>query len=283
MLKVEKSAQIFEVNGQFIPTKASVYLLTNLYNNSNYFNVTSQTIIDASNFSSLTLNSQRIFFTDEEVGYSGAGYLIYPSVIYSSTNPNDFNVINYPIRHNGNNDIYARIKDSVIGSCTIEVYLDSVLQDTNVISTSGNWEWIYLGKANIIDDNIHILGIKLIGNGVIIDQIGVNIVGGTPGSGIALTQTTSPYITTHANIYNLDVNLLPTTSLYINDFKTSLDEIVQDGWYNFNLNFIKSSIVFGFPSSYALVLSVAGSNNKNYISWEKQKSENDMTEPSIYR
>lgn len=284
MRKSEKIAQVFEVNDQFSPTKASLYLLASLFNNNSFFDTSIETIIDASNFLSLTNNTQRIFFTDEEVGYSGAGYLIYPTSVYSSIITEDFNIIYYPIKNNGNNTIYVRIKDiSGVGNCNVNVYLDSELKLSTNIITGVDWQWAFLGTISIGNSNIHNLGVRLITNGIALDQVAINLAGGLPGTEDALAQTVSPYITAHLNVYNTDINLFPTTSLFINDFKTSLSEISQDGWYNFDINFIDSSIIFNFVGSYALVLSVSGSNNKNYISWEEKDSEDNVSEPSAYK
>jgi len=296
MINATKAAQIFSVDGEFVPTKTSTYLLTNLFLNNKYFDATSQVVIDASNFSTLTSDTQRIFYTDVETGYSGPGYLIYPSTVYSPVNvlnaavnymiienPNNFNIIGYPIKNVGNNDIYVRLKDvDGIGDCNIEVYIDSVFESrSNIVFTGADWEWHKLNSISLSESNIYELGIRLYTDGIAFDQMVINPTV-APSGAVALALTDSPFITAHMGVYNVNNSFKPTTPLYIHDFKTSIDELKQDGWYNFDLNFIDSSLTDDFLKSYALYFSVSGSNSKNFITWERVDADVYSFEPSAY-
>jgi len=197
--------------------------------------------------------------------------------------PDDFSIVQYPIKNTGNNDLYVRLKDpGGIGSCNIEVNINSALKSVYNITFAGlDWEWHSLGSISLSNGNIYDLGIRLYTEDIVLDQIAINP-SAAPAGNSALTQTESPFITAHIGVYEVDGSSEPTTPLYIHDFKTSISELRQDGWYNFDLNFIDSSLTNDFLDSYALYFSVSGSNNKNFITWERVDADEYSLEPSVY-
>ena len=91
------------------------------------------------------------------------------------------------------------------------------------------------------------------------------------------------YITIHTNLYTVDVNDRPDSEMYIYDFKTTIDEVLTDDWYNFSLSFLDESRVVSFENKHALVLYSVGSNQNKYIVWEISDADEYIDGPSAIK
>jgi hypothetical protein len=270
-------AQEFEVNSQFVPTKASVYLKRVGKNTSNYWPIynTVKTVIDATNFSTIDKENNIVIFGDTVSGFTGNGYMI-----LSSDNPSfsdfDMSVINYPIRAitPDTYNLWIRCININTNIFEAEILIDGITFktiDTLIDNPSDGLEWTWVNTTLVLPDaREHILGIKMKENGSAIDKIYIEADNTTPyteGPDYSL----SPYLTAHMQVYD-SLRGEPGISLYIYDYKNSITEIIQDDWYNFDIKVLDNIHGYNeandFTEDYYLVMSVAGSNTSNFIIWE---------------
>jgi len=272
-----KLSQAFNVFDAFTPTKASVYLKPFSGGSSiDYFDVSTYdssadiwgATIDSLNFSTLVQDENALMALEDVLDYTGAGYL-------ESIGSGDDSQVNYPIRsdtsHTGVYVVYIRAR-SITGRFNVKLFLDDTFEveidDAAVPDTS--WRW-YNTTITISDTDTKLLGIRFFQQGSSIDKIYIspNTLETVPvGQGHSYTD--APYITLHAEVYTVDNNDRPVSPLMIYDYKTTLTDVLTEGWYNFDLNFLEPGFAVSFPNSYAIVLFAAGSNNDRYILWELQ-------------
>ncbi len=289
-------AQEFNVAADFLPTKASVYLKRSGSNTSTAWSLSDDraTIIDASNFSTITQSTNKLFFDDRIVSFTGNGYMaMSPDADIVG---NDFSVINYPIRNSvpGSYNVWLRVhtgSSDPSGSSVFnaEMLLDGIVVKT-INSTIANDEWAWLSTSLVVPDTAqHILGIRLKEKDSVIDKIYIDADKEFTPEGDGTPYATSPYVTTHMKIYDSD-GLSPTDPLQVYSYKTTLDEIVQDDWYNFDITILGGDVIestggititsitnFKIPfengesfidGNFFLVMSSSGANADNFITWE---------------
>lgn len=272
----KKRAQIFTVNGQFTPTKASVYLRTALYDNNTYFNLSDTPVFEAANFLNREegLNT-KIYATEYVVSPSSKTAMISDS--NGGPSMAEYPILSYPIKAGitGDYDVYIRRLNAF--SFDANILLDGVVQDTISDGTSGTYTWS-MSTITISDTNVHTLGIQIGNNLCFLDQIMIQP-NGSPAPIGAQEFTDSPYNTVHAQLYTVTGDS-PNTPLAIHDYKTTLTEIANDGWYNFDLNFLTTAGVTAFnDENYALVLFSSGAREKNFVSWELVDSNEYLSLP----
>ena len=198
---------------------------------------------------------------------SGAPMVVYPIKSTVDAFPNTYNT-------------WLRVR-STYGIFSAGIYLDNVLEN-NIYNTSvsSSWSWVYT-TITIEDGNIKNLGIKIDTFGSEIDKIFIS-----PSSlsivpvGMGPSFNDSLFITLHAKIYNVDENNLPTTPLYIYDYKTTIEEIKNSDWYNFDINFLDPIWEVLFSDRCALVLFTSGTNPSKYLIWESSDTDEYMSDPS---
>ena len=258
-------AQIFDAFGSYYPLKASVYLKRVGNNLSNYFDLTDGTIsIDASNYAQIAQASNKAIFDDVLSSYTGNGY-----IIVRATGGLTWPVVEYPIltetprKYN----LYLRMQ-SPSGNIQFSVLIDGeVVASVDLVGAASVWDWYSLDFA-IPDTKKHVLGIRLEEDSLALDKVYLNkdytvITGSGPNL------TTSPFVTIHLQLYAVDVDgQTPVSVLDVYDFKTTIEEVVIDDWYNFSLQPIDLSITLNFDGSYALVMSSSGSSDNNFVVWE---------------
>lgn len=270
-------AQEFEVNSEYLPTKASVYLKRVGSNTFNFWAIynTQKTVIDATNFSTITKEENRVIFNDTIAGFTGNGYMV-----LNEDNPSisdlDYDTVNYPIRAitPDTYKLWIRCINTINNNLEIEVLIDGNVSKT--ISTlidnpSDGLEWSWVSTTLILPDNRdHTLGIRIKENGVAIDKIYIDVNTDTPYTeGPDLSN--SPYLTVHMKVYD-SLKGEPGVPLYIYDYKNSITEVIQDDWYNFDIKVLDDTHGYitanDFHESFYLVMSVSGSNTSNFIVWE---------------
>lgn len=280
-------AQEFDVNSSFLPSKVSLYLRKVGLNTQNYWAIynTSDTTIDASNFSEISQGLDKYIFSDEVNGFSDNGY------VYLDRDDNaNFGVIEYPIRAI-NIDIYKiwiRYGSFESSNFKAELLLDGERVgsvDTSLSNPSSSvWAWTSFNL--VLPDNInHTLGFRIKEKGCAIDKIYITSSSFVP-YGFGPYKSQSPYFTAHLQIYMSDGEK-PTTPLFIYDYKNSCDEIIKDDWYNFNVNVIDNyhgfTSAIDFSGSYFIVLSLSGSNSENFAIWEMEKNDEYFNVLSAFR
>ena len=274
-------AQEFDVDKAFVPSKASVYLKRSGKNTLNYFPLYSdrENIIDATNFSTITQGTNKVIFDDRIATYTGNGYMILAPEENLDIMGDSFSVINYPIRSivDDTYQLWLRCYSNNFDNPSTTSFEVDILLDGEVVRTISDsisvddWSWL---QTNIVipDRNEHILGIKLKGKGNIIDKIYIEADSTIVPEGDGPYNSDSPFVTVHMKVYDGEGKTYPSNPMFIYDYKTTVDEVVQDDWYNFNISEMDSRAGYTNPSSeagnYFLVLSSSGSTPNNFIIWE---------------
>jgi len=279
-------AQEFEVNKEFLPSKASLFLRRSGKNSYNYWRISnsSKNVIDATNFSTLTKSDNRVVFADTIDGYTGNGYMF-----LDTKASGECDVINYNVRAIESDTFYLWIRCISLTHhyFSAEILLDGVVYKTlnENITNPSTLLWSWIGSTLVLPDTQeHILGIKIKESGNAIDKIYIDKESITPyAEGPAYS--ISPYFTAHLNIYTADSG--PLSPIFIYDYKNSITEIVQDDWYNFNIKVLDEFHGYleasDFEGGYFMVLSCTGSNSENYIVWDMVANDEYIVLPSAFR
>jgi hypothetical protein len=283
MRRTSKLAQVFSVNGNFVPTKASLKLLVNNPDKTDFFDLSQENIIDANNFYAVSLFTNNIFVSDTVSGYSGSGYVVVPSAVYAAPGAiTNFSIIEFPVKDSGNHDVYLRVNKLAAGNIDYQILIDDAVALNGPFAAAGGvWEWIGPLSINLADSNEHDLGIRIGTTDALLDQVAIDPVVAPVGASAKIF-TDAPYITAHVGLYNINVDYQPTTPLYIHDFKTTRENMKQSDWYNFDLNPIDDGVSITYDDSFAIVLSSSGSDDDNFLVWENFDSNADgyTSEPS---
>ncbi len=281
-------AQEFEVNQTFLPSKASVYFKRKGQNLGSawlcYDSV--PTIIDASNFSTISRDEKNIVIFDDQLGsFTGNGYMVLMDNTFSS-----YQIVNFPIQafSPGTFNVWLRCLSQNSSVFNADLLIDGVVSKTiseEVLDPSVlEWTWINT-KIILPDVNEHILGIRMKEKGAVLDKIYIDSSSTVPYSEGA-ENTTSPYLTVHMKVYSSEGEE-PCNPLYIYDYKNSLTELKQDDWYNFDIKSLDNLHgyinAFDFYGNYFLVVSCSGSNPDNYIVWEMMDNDEYSYSPSAFK
>ena len=270
-------AQEFEVGSQFVPSKASVYLKRVGENTSNFWPIynTTKTVIDATNFSTINIDSNVITFGDTILDFTGNGYMI-----MNEDNPSFSTLrkstINYPIRaiNPDTYDLWMRVINIDNNAFEIDVLIDGVVSQTVsalIDNPSDGLEWSWVNTTLILPDSKdYTLGIRIKENNAAIDKIYIEVDSTTPYTE-GPDYTLAPYLTAHMRVYD-SLKGEPNSPIFVYDYKNSITEIIQDDWYNFDIRVLDETHGYttanDFSENYYLVMSVSGSNTSNFITWE---------------
>jgi len=281
-----KLAQEFEVNGEYLPSKASIYLKRVGQNTTNYWPVynTSKTVIDATNFSTIDYGTNITTFADGISSFTGNGYMISMGKKAST-----FTTVNYPVRAvvPDTFNLWMRCisTDSVVFKA--DILIDGVISKTinETIANPSIVEWTWIRVPLVLPDTReHILGIKIKEKGSAIDKIYIDTSDSIPYSE-GPDYGESPYLTIHMKVYDSDGGT-PNDALYIYDYKNSITQVVQSDWYNFNINVLDASqgytMASNFNGNYFLVMLCSGTTYDNFIVWEMTDNDEYMTLPSAF-
>lgn len=284
---VFRAAQEFNVNREYLPSKASIFLRRAGKNRLNYWLLSNSqdTVIDCSNFLNITKNGNVVIFSDEMEDFTGNGYMY-----MDRDDETDFNIVNYPIRSFSSETFYVWIRcysqktgyfksELLLDGKVVDSY-DSFLNNPSAIE----WEWVKM-KMIIPDESIHSMGIKIKEKGCSIDKLYITTTDNSP-YGEGPNNSISPYVTIHSQLYESDGEK-PSTSLFIYDYKNTVDEVIGDDWYNF---IIKSNDKYhgymdssDFVGSFFIVVSTSGDDSENYVIWEMVENDEYMSFPSVFR
>lgn len=273
-----KVAQVFPVYGNFSPTKASVHLRTSLHMNSDvFFHEGDDVIIDATNFSSLDQGGYKILLNDTVADYTGKGCMELSNISTGS-----YPILHYPVKATtaGNYSFYLRVRNPARGF-NVNAYLDGEFVVTGAFPAVGAaWSWVLL-TIPLEANNRQELGLQIRSPQAMIDKIDMRDIAVIP-IGHGPTYSVSPYLTIHMRLFSVDNDTLPQTQYFVYDYKTTISEVVQDGWYNFNINFLHNNGIENYSDLCALVMSATGSHNRNFIFWDLSDSSEYAIEPSLY-
>lgn len=269
-------AQIFDVHGGYVPTKATIYLRSVALDNNTYFDLSESTVIDATNFVNIEQSGSVLIFEDTRSNFTGNGYLI--SREFDDGDP----VVTYPIKTDEPGRYYLYLRAGTNDAPFLaDILLDGKKIDEMSTDGTEDWQWDNIDLV-LPDSEIHDLSIKTKGNGNLLDKIYITKNSSSP-SILGPDYTESPYITVHLQMYSVDDSGQLLGALDIYDYKTTLDDIKRDDWYNFDLNTIDDNISIETAQSFALVLSTTGSKPKNHILWDLVDNDEYQIMPSAIR
>jgi hypothetical protein len=280
-------AQEFEVNGEYIPSKASIYLKRVGKNSADYWLITntSSTVIDSTNFSTIDYGGNITTFDDTLSDFTGNGYMILEDVSQI-----DYTIINYPIRALSPDtfNLWFRILSTETANFEFDIMLDGFKVKTvsGIITNPSDFMWEWKNTKLILPDTKnHILGIKIKESGLAIDKLYIDASDRIPyseGPGYG----ESPYLTIHMRVYD-SLNNAPNNSLFIYDYKNSINQIVKSNWYNFNINVLDSNHGYtkssDFIGNYFLVMSCSGTSFNNFVVWEMMDNDEYSMQPSAFK
>lgn len=279
-----KYAQEFEVNQEFIPAKISSYIAYNKQNLNEYWELgANDVVIDATNFSEIEENKNKIIFDDSIGGYTGAGYMsLSPTDSFNidDTDIDNFSIMKYPIRSIlfSRFFIYLRTISHESTSFEIDILIDGTVVRTVEATALTLDEWGWLGSEFIIPDTeMHSLEFRIKSRYVGIDKIYISrddanfidlVNSDSSFSGMkGPDYTQSPYLTIHAKLY--EGISCPENSLFIYDYKTTLKEVKTSDWYNFNIEVLDTRTGYtqstDFEGSYFVGFNISGSNIFNFV------------------
>ena len=241
---------------------------------------------DATNFSNIRQSDHKFILNDNNDNFTGNGFL---SILQSSEG-NSFPIVEYPIRAEDVDkyNIWIRCKSNSENTSIYETFSGSIFLDNIKVfdfndSVSTDWSWT---KNSIIlpDTQLHTLGIRFNNLNQDIDKIYITT--DDSSASVPINKgpdlNDSPFITVHMQVYKVDDNLSFGSAFDIYDFKNSIDEVIQDDWYNFNINVLNNGTV-DYTEKAALVLSSSGVTKNNFILWEMVYNDEYLDTPSAIK
>lgn len=268
-------AQLFDVDS-FLPTKASVFLKRAGENGGSYFDLTSgNAVIDATNFSSITQDTNKVIIDDRTSDFTGSGYMRAQQV-GSAT---EWASLNYSVRTDNPGKYYLYLRTNS-GLFVVDILIDGQRYEERSISTGGTgWTWNRF-EFVLPDEDQHVLSIKMKGDGQILDKVYIDTVLTSP-TGSGHQYSISPFVTVHLQVYETN-NDAPDTPLFVYAWKTTVDEVTNDDWYNFEIRPLDGSSM-QLDGRYALVMAATGSDRSNFVIWELVDNDEYLMLPSALK
>ena len=270
-------AQIFDMSDG-VPTKASLYLKRVGANGGLVFDLSDGSfVIDATNFSELTQDDNKLAFDDRISGYTGNGYLIAQQLSFSG----DWGRATYPIRTDnpGKKNLYLRVQ-SQVGVFRASIFIDGerVVQLATAVA-GPTWTWITTSFV-LPDTETHDLSIRIEDHESAVDKVYIDEATASP-TGDGPDYSVSPFVTLHLQVYEA-TSSSPTDPLFVYAYKTTLAEVTIDDWYNFGIAPLDGSTA-PYSGWYALVLSSTGSHPGNFVLWELVDNDEYLMLPSALK
>ncbi|MFW6016284.1 MAG: hypothetical protein ACOCRK_07580 [bacterium] len=272
-----KVSQSFEVYDN-VPTKASLYLNRIGNNLSDHWvcKEDEDVILDASNFLDIKQSLNKIILRDDIDNSTGNGCMVVnPYLELNGEFDSDFGYIIFPIKaiESGTYNLWLRnilYSFDEIGTKNIDIDIlidDKVVTNMNYDSNYNEWNWGY-SQIILPDNNIHYLGIRMKNKYLSLDKIYITKKEFESLKGEGPDFTTSPFITVHLQVFSSS-NFIPVNQLLIYDHKNTVNDVIKDGWYNFDIRNIDDRVDEIMPNEdYCIVLSTSGDNSIHFLSWE---------------
>jgi hypothetical protein len=257
-------------------TKASVFIRTvGSTDSSAAFSIpqTGYVAFDAANFYKLEQGDPSVVFEVDANGSYGSGAL-HVEPIQSRTN---YPVITYPViaEKAGKYNVFIRVKTGTsVSSFTFDILIDGFSSSTETRTvTPGNWSWI---ETTIVvkDDRRFDLSIKPQTADSYIDSFII-----TSEAIPSSIEYQSKFLTLHFRMFEMNSSMLPGSSLPIYGFKTTIDEIKDDNWYNFALDPLPGYSSISFDMHYVASLFVSGISDSLYLIWDYASNEETVFDP----
>lgn len=232
--------------------------------------------IEAGNFASLTQGNPSAVFDIEGSDYLGSGYIRMQSQVGSGTV--SWPTLVYPVcaEKTGQHTVFIRVKSTSVSttafSFDVSINGGTEVSHTSSVSTSA-WTWIPITIVIPTSDKLD-LHITPKTSNVIFDSIHISKSGTVPST----IEYDSEFITLHFRMYEVDSSSNIIADIPVYKYKTTIDEVVDDNWYNFSLEALPGNSSLDFDSYYASALFSSGSNDKQYLIWDYAEDQ-DNTDP----
>jgi hypothetical protein len=287
-----KLAQMFDIDSNK-PARISTYFKRVGINLADAFDLSSGSFcINSTNFSSIEYGDAYLRYGDDATIKSGDGVTGYTGDSYLFTYNNggtEWGISYYPIKTSNPGVFYINLRmlKKTTSTAAIEVFIDGFSIEEQSVSFTGDvWEWIQFPVV-LSDTEEHVIGIKIKDDIIFFDKMYIS------DSSDVLTgegpdYDSSPYITVHLQIYGADEGTpespgtIDSNAEDVYSWKTTIDEIKEDGWYNFDIRTLEWDTIT-FSGTYAIVLSSSGSSENNYILWETVDNDEYSLSPSAIK
>jgi len=253
-------------------TKVSVFL-RKIGISLSEINITdSGTTFDVANFSSLEQGNPNIIFDNSVTGYYGNGYM---SVLPKrGTGNNNWPILTYPLIANkyGKYTFYLRVRASNLISFNFSLAINGNIVSTHTASVGTSWVWV---SADIVVQDTKSFNLSVIPQteNVYLDSIHL-----TQSSLPSSFEYSASYITLHMKMYEVDDNISPGNLVPVYGYKTSIEEIIDDNWYGFEITPLTGVSFITFDGNYAIALLVSGTTDEAYLMWD-YSSEDSSFDP----
>jgi len=266
-----------------IITKASAYLKRAGANSGDSFQFSflDDVTIDATNFYRLIQGGNKITLAADDQDLSGKGFMtMHPTLDLVE----GFSLLEYPMQagDDGGYNLWIRYKAPTT-TFKADLFFDGVVVESFEFASSTEFVWDSV-KVVFPDDKKHIIGLQMQDKGNAIDKLYI-----TRGSTVPTLKgpdiSESPFFTVHMQVFATDADSVPTTPLFIYDYKNSIDHIRADDWYNFDTNVLDSRTGDAFTTSdkFALVLTSTGTSFTNFVIWELVDNDEYLATPSVIK
>jgi hypothetical protein len=281
--------QYFQYTG-IDPKKVSLYLKRFGSNIANYFDISTGSVIKSTNFSNMSHGLKSFLNISNQSNFTGQGNLFINNS-NECTVEEDYTTFSFPIK-TFNPGIYAIWfrTISMSGYLSFDILLDNIKvksDEIEVVVDETLWGWVSTNFM-IADDKEHILKIRVTnsdaGYYTLIDKICILPLQGSlieNPEGYGPDYSECPYITVHLKMYKntSSSNLATLSSMNIFDYKTSLNDLDRDDWYNFNLEPYINLTYSLNPGRYGISMSTSGGSLSNYVFWEMIEQVETQTLP----
>ncbi len=252
-------------DSNFTISKASLFLRVSGVN-SPAFILDDGIVVDLSNHYSLT--NGVVFLNRDDDGTGGGSMIVVSptgstSVIASGDSP----TITYPIQTLDDvlYNVWFRVR-STTSIAEFDVLIDGqvvIAVNSNVGTT--NWTWV-AASVCVPDRDIHMFSIRPRRAGQKFDKM-VVYTGATTPSGTGPANSDSPFVTCHCQVYETDVDGVPTVPVNAYDYKNTLAEMLVDDWYNFDVDQAFGNLETP-NDEYAVVFATSGGNEGQFVIWD---------------
>lgn len=229
---------------------------------------------DAANFYRLEQGDPSIVFDPSTESIIGSGNMSVSSLTSSAKYP----VMSYPIKADKYGKYYGFIRvKSETSSFSYDIIIDGITYSENQQNlVPGEWSWVPFSIV-IKDNKVFDFSVKIKTENSKIDAFLISAENSIPDNIIH----NSKYITLHYKMYQINDNFSIQDSIPIYGYKTTVEEISKDNWYNYSLDPLPGYSQVDFVNHYAAALFASGSSNTFYLVWDyASEQELDPYNPS---
>jgi len=229
---------------------------------------------DASNFSRLEQGDPSAVFDVVVDGSYGSGSMAISQAIGTPSYP----VLSYPVTaaKAGKYNVFIRVRTQTdVSQFSYELLVDGFSSSENTATvTPGSWSWV--SATIVIKDNKKFeLSIKPKTQKSYIDSVIIS----SSETMLDSIEYQSKFLTLHFRMYEVNDNISPGDAIPIYSYKTTIEEIKDDNWYNFALDPLPGNSSISFTLHYAAALFVSGSSDNLYLIWDYAENEEPVFDP----